>query len=555
MPTGFLPRWSAVRTQATMIVVLLVSILAVTGVLTFQAQSTARGQQEAVENILVSHANFAASQYRDIIRVNVFSLHKGLYGGVVQDSSAVLPADFRVAAMPRKYAQDCGCDPDRFIEQHLAYDFTNKTFHTKGGKLTDSEMNQLRVMLKDPKLAPLKDGWMFILARVPGNDKAVYSFAVRVDTITKTDTVPLYAIGFRAHADFLELPLTPIGDFNLKLPQDPILPRSSDRFAIVVTSSGDPLISGGGQPRGAARKWKLQAPFGEYTIQAWVNAAEQELVAGAPIKPPRVPLLVGLLAFASVLTALALVLLKRQSELAQLRAEFVSNVSHELRTPLAQIRMFAETLLLGRVRNDADRRQSLEIIDQEAKRLTGLVENVLQLGRTERGALTVAPTATELAPTVREMVEAFAQLPRSRNVEFRQELEARLVATVDPEAFRQILINLLDNAVKYGPAGQRVHVGLAMFEEHARLWVDDEGAGIPKRDRERVFEPFYRSPVHIASRVAGSGIGLAVVRELATSLQGTAWAEVAPGGGARLIVEFPQAYLRPQEAAAGWAVA
>ena len=124
------------------------------------------------------------------------------------------------------------------------------------------------------------------------------------------------------------------------------------------------------------------------------------------------------------------------------------------------------------------------------RRLTALVENVLQLGRGERGSLTLAPTATQLAPTIREVIESFAQLPRSRNVDFRQELESRLVATVDPSALRQILINLLDNAVKYGPSGQRVYVGLAMFEEHARLWVDDEGPGIPKAQRQRVFEAF-----------------------------------------------------------------
>ena len=217
--------------------------------------------------------------------------------------------------------------------------------------------------------------------------------------------------------------------------------------------------------------------------------------------------------------------------------------------------MFTETLLLGRTRNEAERKRSLEIIDQEAKRLTALVDNVLSLSRAERGGAQLAPAATELAPTIREVVETFSQLPRSRSVEIRAELEPRLVATVDANAFRQILLNLLDNAVKYGPAGQRIVVGLAMFEEHARLWVDDEGPGIPVRERERVFEPFYRSSLHTDSRVTGSGIGLAVVRELAVMLNGRAWAEQAPNAGARIIVEFPEAFLRAEEATGGWAVA
>jgi signal transduction histidine kinase len=135
------------------------------------------------------------------------------------------------------------------------------------------------------------------------------------------------------------------------------------------------------------------------------------------------------------------------------------------------------------------------------------------------------------------------------------EIEDRLMAMVDLEAFNRILSNLLDNAVKYGPAGQRVNVGLAMFEQHARLWVDDEGPGIPLRERDRIFEPFYRSSLHAQSGVAGSGIGLAVVKELTDLLEGRVWAEGAPGGGARIVVEFPNAYLRPEEAAGGWAVA
>ncbi|MGH7462880.1 MAG: sensor histidine kinase, partial [Longimicrobiales bacterium] len=137
----------------------------------------------------------------------------------------------------------------------------------------------------------------------------------------------------------------------------------------------------------------------------------------------------------------------------------------------------------------------------------------------------------------------------------RVELEERLVAMVDAGALRQILDNLLDNALKYGPAGQRVGVGLAMFEEHARLWVDDEGPGVPVRERDRVFEPFYRSTTHRESSVVGSGIGLAVVRELAGLLNGRAWIEDAPGGGARVVVEFPDAYLRAEEATGSFAVA
>jgi signal transduction histidine kinase len=239
-------------------------------------------------------------------------------------------------------------------------------------------------------------------------------------------------------------------------------------------------------------------------------------------------------------------LLRQQEQLARTRANFVSGVSHELRTPLAQIRLFAEMLLLGRVRSETDRRRSLEIIDTEARRLSQLVENVLQVARSERGHLHVNPIAMRVAPIIRECVESFAVLAEARSVEFRMELQEDLVAPVDSAALRQIVLNLLDNAAKYGPDGQRVVIGMALFDNNARIWVDDEGSGIPVRERERVFNPFYRS--RDAQQTAGSGIGLAVVRELVALHGGEAWIEDAPDAGARVIVQFPGAQLAGAEA-------
>jgi len=108
-----------------------------------------------------------------------------------------------------------------------------------------------------------------------------------------------------------------------------------------------------------------------------------------------------------------------------------------------------------------------------------------------------------------------------------------------------MVLNLLDNAVKYGPATQAVTVGTALVGDRARLWIDDEGEGIPHRERERVWSSFYRLDRHANSSVAGSGIGLFVVRELARLHGGDAWVEDAPGGGARLMIELPAAERAP----------
>jgi signal transduction histidine kinase len=246
---------------------------------------------------------------------------------------------------------------------------------------------------------------------------------------------------------------------------------------------------------------------------------------------------------------MALLQHRREYELAALRAEFVSNVSHELRTPLAQIRMFAETLLLGRVRSPEERRRSLEIVDQEARRLTHLVENVLLFSRAERGAVRLAPEPTELTGLVREVVDGFLPLALARQVTIRTELGEGLVVCVDRNAVRQILLNLLDNAVKYGPPGQTVTVATTAAGDSVRIRVDDQGPGIPPRDRRHVWERFWRLAREEKSAVAGTGIGLAVVHELTAQHGGRAWCEEAPGGGARFLVELPRTEGAAVEAA------
>jgi signal transduction histidine kinase len=262
------------------------------------------------------------------------------------------------------------------------------------------------------------------------------------------------------------------------------------------------------------------------------------------------PVLAALTTLIALLFGASLLLVRREAEVARMRADFVASASHELRTPLAQIRMFTETLLLGRVRSDTERRRSLEIVDQEARRLSNLVENLLAFSRNEGGRMVrLAPEPTHVADEIRRAMESFGPMVRTSSVDIRAELQENVSVAVDRNALRQILVNLIDNALKYGPAGQRVTVGLALFDDAARVWVDDEGPGIPTMDRDKVFESFYRMRRDIDAKITGSGIGLAVVRQLARLHAGEAWAEAAPGGGARIVVQFPGAYLR--EAAAG----
>lgn len=264
--------------------------------------------------------------------------------------------------------------------------------------------------------------------------------------------------------------------------------------------------------------------------------ADRLIIGGMPRS--NLGLLIGLFALSAGLLVLVLYQLARQQELIRLRSEFVSGVSHELRTPLAQIRLLAELLRLGKIPDEERRERSLRIIDQEARRLTFLVESILSFSSLDRDKVT--PIRTDVAAEIEEIVTGFEPLATMHGVRVETSLERGLVANVDRAAMRQVLLNLLDNAVRYGPEGQTVKVTTESRNGIWRLTVEDQGKGIPPNERERIFEPYYRLNRDARGEKGGTGIGLAVVRGLVEKHGGrVAVAEAATGTGARFSVELP----------------
>ena len=252
----------------------------------------------------------------------------------------------------------------------------------------------------------------------------------------------------------------------------------------------------------------------------------------------RVPILVGLLTLTAAMIVLTVLQLRREHELSRLRSDFISSVSHELRTPLSQILLFAETLNLGRVRTDDERHAATGVIVQEGRRLMHLVENILHFSRAERQMTRLGPEPIDLNGAVREIIDDWMPLAASADVRLATAFTPDVFAMADRAALRQMVLNLLDNAVKYGAHPQTVTVGTAARGDRVRLWIDDEGEGIPEGERERVWTSFYRLDRQADSAVAGSGIGLYVVRELARLHGGDTWIEDAPGSGARVVIEL-----------------
>ena len=549
MFNAILSRLRRRRTQSTSLVVLLLLALGVTGFLTYQANEADQDHRTNTEWLLTNYSALVATRYAEVASMSLSSFGIAIFRPILKDSPE--PTTAFTPELPPEFIKQCQCDPLQAVRIRFSYDFVKDSFVAEP-RLTGDQAAKIRDVFKQNPGVDLHARWRMVYANDAPEPDQVLLFVVRHDNDT-----PISAYGLTADRSILAAILPQPVDFVRGLPRQIDRDVTFDNVFNIAVESPTGVVPAGTK---AGEKTyngtvSLGPAWAGVKITASLNpeAAVSMLKAGAP--KSRLPMLVTLLLITAALIGVSVVLLRHQSSLARERADFASSVSHELRTPLAQIRMFTETLLLGRVRNDAERRRSLEIIDQEARRLTLLVENVLLTSRMERGAARVAPADIEIAPAVREIVDMFAQLPKAKAVQFRLELQDRLHATADRNALTQILQNLLENAVKYGPSGQRIDVGLALFDDRARLWVDDEGPGIPARERERVFEMFYRSARDMESRVLGSGLGLAVVRQLADLLGGRVWAEDAPGGGARIVVEFPDAYLRAEESETGWAVA
>jgi len=339
---------------------------------------------------------------------------------------------------------------------------------------------------------------------------------------------------------------------------NPLLPPSRGRVAVndsllhgqVRTLAGGPVFIAAGAPgSGLASRDTVSAAWGGLIAEVDVRpGAASKLVAGG-LPPSRTPLFLGMLALVVLAGATGLVLIRREDELARLRDDFVSGVSHELRTPLAQIRMFAELQSAGKLRTEEDRRRAVTVIDREARRLSHMVENVLQFTRLRRAPRPVkGPVRLDLGQAVAEAVEGFRPLLAAQAMDVRLELEPGLHADVGGGSFRQILDNFLDNAAKYGPEGQTVTVRLERSEPgRVRLMVEDEGPGVPAAERRRIWHPYRRLDRDVRSRHPGSGVGLAVVAALSRQHDGDAWVEDAPGVGARFVVELPEAVAPERE--------
>jgi len=231
-----------------------------------------------------------------------------------------------------------------------------------------------------------------------------------------------------------------------------------------------------------------------------------------------------------------------ESEISRLKSEFVSNVSHELKTPLALIRMFGETLDSGIVTDEEKRRKFYSIIRKESERLTHLINNVLDFSRMDAGVKEYNLREADLVEIVRNSLEAYKFQISDSGFKIESDLLYEpVILKIDADAISQVLLNLLNNAVKYSDEKKYIMVKVSRNTTSALISITDQGVGISKEELKKIFDKFYRVTNTKAKETRGSGLGLTLAKNIVEAHGGTIEVESEVGKGSRFTIILPMA--------------
>lgn len=548
---------------------LILFTVGLTALLAYRAFDASRAQRQIVERTLRDYAGFAAFQLKSATINRITGQQRAAFDLVARTITSRGPnpplGAARAAELIRERGALCRCLDD--VSFFYQVTFADTAIDASASALATSEhLRRIRDTVVAQALAasrndpvfpiaggvqptrrligvPITSQYLVTIVSTLGDTPYVFTHAVTIDT----SNTPVIAYGYAVPAAAL------VGRaVKAVLATQPVLPTTLTRgmrvdsmLAVTVHMPSRALIyasNSTADTRFAATD-SLDTRVGALRFEVAIDplAAGQLIIGGMPRS--RLPEVLATTFVAVSLLGLLLFQFRRQEELGRLRDDFVSGVSHELRTPLAQIRLLAELLQMGKVPTEEQRERSLRIIDKEARRLSFLVDSILSfthvnVSRAKRGAMSLVRTDVDVE--IEEIIAGFEPLAHAQNVRLAAHLTRGIVADVDRGALRQVLLNLLDNAVRYGPSGQTVTVSTRAADDAWTLEVVDEGPGVPANERERIFAPYYRMARDAGGAVGGTGIGLAVVHQLVTAHGGDVRVDSATDAtGARFIVTMP----------------
>jgi len=230
----------------------------------------------------------------------------------------------------------------------------------------------------------------------------------------------------------------------------------------------------------------------------------------------------------------------REIRLAQAKSGFVSNVSHELKTPLSLISLFAEILELGRVKNDDKKREYYGIIRDESHRLTKLIDNILDFSKIEAGHKAYNFDFGNIGEVVENVLSSYQYQITNFGFEVKTNIENNIPPVlIDRDAIAQAILNLLDNAIKYSGEIKEISIEVKTRDSYLNIEIEDRGLGIPRSEKTKIFEKFYRVGNGLVHDVKGSGLGLSLVKHIIEAHKGKISVESEVGKGSRFTISIP----------------
>ena len=280
----------------------------------------------------------------------------------------------------------------------------------------------------------------------------------------------------------------------------------------------------------ALRQWKLGIGYADTSAARMARAQFRQNVlltaAGLSL------LLIGLM--------LVLRTARRELKLAEAKGTFVSNVSHELKTPLALIRLFGETLEMGRVKDLEEARDYGRIISRESGRLTSLINNILDFSRIEAGRRQYQFVETDIGQLVNEVLQSYEHHLQSNGFEVTLDIASPLQQVpIDREAMGQAILNLLSNAMKYSTGVKQIDVRVQQRDQTLAIEIADHGIGIARAEQRKIFDKFYRVSTGLVHETRGTGLGLAIVKHVVEAHSGDILVDSVPGKGSRFTILLP----------------
>lgn len=362
-------------------------------------------------------------------------------------------------------------------------------------------------------------------------------------TLTRDSTGTTVALAFLAdlaQAPYVVGMLLDTGAFITDVLMPKLQDAARSRFTLGVLARGHdkPVYATDTLRVEAIRLQRQLWLFDGYTLGIHLRGTSIEEVMKARLY--RDLSLIALLAVVLLIGAgIAFRNVRREVELARIKSDFVSNVSHELRTPLSLIRMYIETLELGRVTSDAQRQHYYHVISQETLRLSRLINNILNFSRIEAGRKDYRMAPTDLNTVVRDVLDRYAFTLEQQGFDIACRLDDALpLVHGDAEAITEALINLVDNAAKYSPGRKQVALTTGLDAGDAYVEIEDAGIGIAAEDQGRIFDAFYRASGSLVHDTKGTGLGLALVRKIMDAHGGRVSVQSQPGHGSRFRLSF-----------------